>query len=86
MEYYNNISKTIDLNVNYKLIDKICCDLWWLMGADVATVDMDGFLNQGFDYDHVILDVVPNSVYEFNASFEFDHHDTILKYDIKKVG
>jgi hypothetical protein len=85
MEYYNRVCKTVDLDTPYELLETISCSLWWLMGADVATVDMDTFLNEQHPRDYVILDVVPNSVYEFSVDFTFDCNNGISKFDIKKV-
>lgn len=84
IEYYNRVCETVDLNTKYELLNSISCSLWWLMGADVNTVDMDKFLSTKQDY--VILDVEPNTVYEFTVNFKFDHGDSISKFDIKKVG
>lgn len=39
----------------------ICCDLWWIMGADVTDVDMDKVIESGYDY--ILIDVEPNTTY-----------------------
>lgn len=59
--FFNN-----DVETRQKLTDigSVCCDLWWVMGADIKDLDMDEIQENQYDPPNIVY-VEPNSTYIF---------------------
>ena len=55
---------------------RVCCDLWWVMGADALDVDLESALKNEYDKP-VIVDVEPNTTY----ILEYDMTEERLEKD-----
>lgn len=55
---------------------RVCCDLWWVMGADALDVDLEAALENEYDKP-VIVDVEPNTTY----ILEYDMTEERLEKD-----
>lgn len=66
-----------------KNLGSVCCDLWWIMGADKTELDFEKIVSDRCDY--VILDVLPDTEYDFIINMNYDSDDCELGSIFKLV-